>query len=150
MPALDVIERVCSEALTCGTRQVNEAQTARRWQIITAALSTLCWRSAKAPKAAALVHDLAHRQLSLTGWVSGGVTWVAEANTYFALAWIAWTGAIPSASMRPRHRCGPGVPPKNSRFGISPPSTGERPATPSTIRRRDRRRQAGDRPARAH
>ncbi len=28
LPALDVIERVCSEALTCGTRQVYEALTA--------------------------------------------------------------------------------------------------------------------------
>ena len=41
-----------------------------------------------------LVLDLANRQLTLTGWVSGGVTWVAEAITYFALAWIAWTGSM--------------------------------------------------------
>jgi MscS family membrane protein len=40
-----------------------------------------------------LVLDLANRQLTLTGWVSGGVTWLAEAITYFALAWIAWTGS---------------------------------------------------------
>ena len=41
-----------------------------------------------------LVLDMANRQLTLTGWVSGGVTWVAEAITYFALAWIAWTGSM--------------------------------------------------------
>ena len=41
-----------------------------------------------------LVLDLANRQLTLTGWVSGGVGWLAEAITYFALAWIAWTGSI--------------------------------------------------------
>jgi MscS family membrane protein len=40
-----------------------------------------------------LVLDLANRQLTLTGWVSGGVTWLAEAITYFALAWLAWTGS---------------------------------------------------------
>jgi MscS family membrane protein len=31
---------------------------------------------------------LANRQMTLTGWVSGGVTLLAEAVTYFALAWI--------------------------------------------------------------
>jgi MscS family membrane protein len=41
-----------------------------------------------------LVFDLANQQLTLTGWVSGGVTWLAEAITYFALAWIAWTGSM--------------------------------------------------------
>ncbi len=41
-----------------------------------------------------LVLILANRQLTLTGWVSGGVTWLAEAITYFALAWIAWAGSI--------------------------------------------------------
>ena len=40
---------------------------------------------------APLVLNLANRQLTLTGWVSGGVTLVAEAVTYFALAWIIWT-----------------------------------------------------------
>jgi MscS family membrane protein len=38
-----------------------------------------------------LMLNLANRQLTLTGWVSGSVTLVAEAVTYFALAWIIWT-----------------------------------------------------------
>jgi MscS family membrane protein len=41
-----------------------------------------------------LVLEQANVQLTLTGWVSGGVTWLAEAITYFALAWIAWTGSM--------------------------------------------------------
>ena len=41
-----------------------------------------------------LVLNMANQQLTLTGWVSGGVSWVAEAITYFALAWIAWTGSM--------------------------------------------------------
>lgn len=41
-----------------------------------------------------LVHNLAHRQLSLTGWVTGGLALVAEAVTYLSLAWIAWTGSM--------------------------------------------------------
>ena len=41
-----------------------------------------------------LVLDMANQQLTLTGWISGGVTWLAEAVTYVALAWIAWTGSI--------------------------------------------------------
>jgi MscS family membrane protein len=38
-----------------------------------------------------LVLNLANRQLSLLGWISGGITLVAEALIYFALAWITWT-----------------------------------------------------------
>jgi MscS family membrane protein len=41
-----------------------------------------------------LVLDLANHQLTLTGWVSGSVTLLAEAVTYFALAWIVWTGSM--------------------------------------------------------
>jgi MscS family membrane protein len=41
-----------------------------------------------------LVLDMANVQLTLTGWVSGGVTLMAEAITYFALAWITWTGSM--------------------------------------------------------
>ena len=44
-----------------------------------------------------LVSNLANQQLTLTGWVSGGLKLVAEAVTYFALAWIAWTGAMAAA-----------------------------------------------------
>jgi MscS family membrane protein len=43
---------------------------------------------------ARLVLDLANRQLTLTGWVSGGLTLADEAVTYFSLAWIAWTGSM--------------------------------------------------------
>jgi len=39
------------------------------------------------------VLELANVQLSLTGWVSGGVEWVAEAIHYFALGWIIWAGS---------------------------------------------------------
>jgi MscS family membrane protein len=46
-----------------------------------------------------LVLDLANQQLTLTGWVSGGITWLAEAITYFALAWIAWTGSMAVAEV---------------------------------------------------
>jgi MscS family membrane protein len=41
-----------------------------------------------------LVLDVANRELTLTGWVSGGVTLLAEAVKYFSLAWIAWTGTM--------------------------------------------------------
>jgi MscS family membrane protein len=41
-----------------------------------------------------LALDLANRELTLTGWVSGGIIWLAEAVTYFALAWVAWTGSM--------------------------------------------------------
>jgi MscS family membrane protein len=41
-----------------------------------------------------LALDFANRQLTLTGWVSGGVTLLAEAVTYIALAWISWTGSM--------------------------------------------------------
>jgi MscS family membrane protein len=41
-----------------------------------------------------LVLHVANQQLTLTGWISGGVTLVAEAITYFVLAWIAWTGSM--------------------------------------------------------
>jgi MscS family membrane protein len=41
-----------------------------------------------------LMQNLAHEQLTLTGSVTGVVASVAEAITYFALAWIAWTGSI--------------------------------------------------------
>ena len=46
-----------------------------------------------------LVLDMANRQLTLTGWVSGGVTWLADAIGYFALAWIAWSGSIAVAEV---------------------------------------------------
>jgi len=39
-----------------------------------------------------LVLNLANRQIGLTDWVSGGVTLIAEAVTYFSLVWIIWTG----------------------------------------------------------
>jgi MscS family membrane protein len=38
-----------------------------------------------------LVLNLANVQLTLTGWVSGGIGLVAEAVTYFGLAWVIWT-----------------------------------------------------------
>jgi len=41
-----------------------------------------------------LALDFANRQLTLTGWISGGVTLLAEAVTYIALAWISWTGSM--------------------------------------------------------
>ncbi len=41
-----------------------------------------------------LVYNLADRQLSLTGWVTGGLALVAEAVTYLSLAWITWTGSM--------------------------------------------------------
>ena len=43
---------------------------------------------------APLVLNLANRQLTLTGWVSGGLTLVYEAIAYFSLAWITWTGSM--------------------------------------------------------
>ena len=43
---------------------------------------------------ARLLLNLANRQLTLTGWVSGGFTLVDEAVTYFSLAWITWTGSM--------------------------------------------------------
>ena len=43
---------------------------------------------------ARLVLNLANRQLTLTGWVSGGLTLADEAVTYFSLAWITWTGSM--------------------------------------------------------
>jgi MscS family membrane protein len=41
-----------------------------------------------------LVLDVAHRELTLTGRVAEGLTLLAEAVGYFALAWITWTGAM--------------------------------------------------------
>ncbi|RLQ20162.1 mechanosensitive ion channel family protein [Seongchinamella sediminis] len=41
-----------------------------------------------------LVLYAVNRQLTLTGWVSGGVTLLAEAFVYYALAWIVWSGSI--------------------------------------------------------
>jgi len=41
-----------------------------------------------------LVIDIADRELTLTGWVSGGLTLLADAIAYFSLAWIAWTGSV--------------------------------------------------------
>lgn len=41
-----------------------------------------------------LVLDIADRELTLTDWVSEGLTLVAEAVAYFSLAWIAWTGSM--------------------------------------------------------
>jgi MscS family membrane protein len=46
-----------------------------------------------------LVLDMANVQLTLTGWVSGGVTWLAVAITYFAMAWILWTGSMAVAEV---------------------------------------------------
>jgi len=46
-----------------------------------------------------LVLDLLNQQLTLTGWVSGGVSWLAEAIWYFSLAWIAWTGSMTVAEL---------------------------------------------------
>ena len=43
---------------------------------------------------ARLLLNLANRQLTLTGWVSGGLTLADEAVTYFSLAWITWTGSM--------------------------------------------------------
>jgi MscS family membrane protein len=40
-----------------------------------------------------LVLDLAHRQLTLTGWAIGGLALVADAVTYLSLAWLTWTGS---------------------------------------------------------
>ena len=39
-----------------------------------------------------LVLNLANLQIGLTDWVSGGVTLIAEAVTYFSLVWVTWTG----------------------------------------------------------
>jgi MscS family membrane protein len=41
-----------------------------------------------------MLRDVANRQLTLTGWVSGGVSLAAETIYYFSLAWIAWKGAM--------------------------------------------------------
>lgn len=41
-----------------------------------------------------LVLYVVNRQLTLTGWISGGVTLLAEAFVYYALAWILWSGSI--------------------------------------------------------
>jgi len=41
-----------------------------------------------------LVLDVMNRELTLTGRVDEGVTLLADAVGYFALAWIAWTGSI--------------------------------------------------------
>ena len=46
-----------------------------------------------------LVLDLVNQQLTLTGWISGGLTWLAEAIWYFSLAWIAWTGSMTVAEI---------------------------------------------------
>jgi MscS family membrane protein len=46
-----------------------------------------------------LMLNLANRQLSLDGWVSGGVGSLAEALNYFALAWISWTGSMAVAEV---------------------------------------------------
>ena len=41
-----------------------------------------------------LVLDVGQRELTLTGWMSEGLTLVASAIAYFSLAWIAWTGSM--------------------------------------------------------
>ena len=41
-----------------------------------------------------LVFDVGHRELTLTGWMSEGLTLLAAAVAYFSLAWIAWTGSL--------------------------------------------------------
>jgi MscS family membrane protein len=46
-----------------------------------------------------MFRDVANRQLTLTGWLSGGVSLAAEAIYYFSLAWIAWKGAMVVAEL---------------------------------------------------
>jgi MscS family membrane protein len=41
-----------------------------------------------------LVFELLNRELGLTGWASGGISWLFHAIRYFALAWFAWTGPM--------------------------------------------------------
>jgi hypothetical protein len=52
LPAVDVIERVCSEALTRAARARSMKRSPRRSAISTAVRLTACWRSARAPRAA--------------------------------------------------------------------------------------------------
>ncbi len=40
---------------------------------------------------ASIVFELLNRELNLTGWASGGISWLSHAIRYFALAWFAWT-----------------------------------------------------------
>ncbi len=46
-----------------------------------------------------LVLDVANRELTLTGRVAEGLTLVADAVGYFALAWLAWTGSTVLAEL---------------------------------------------------
>ena len=46
-----------------------------------------------------MLREVANRQLTLTGWVSGGVSLTAETIYYFSLAWVAWKGAMVVAEM---------------------------------------------------
>jgi MscS family membrane protein len=46
-----------------------------------------------------LVIGLAIKQLTLAGWLSWGLSWLAEAIRFYALAWIAWTGSMTIAEM---------------------------------------------------
>ena len=41
-----------------------------------------------------LLLSMVNRQLTLSGWISGGITALAEAVTYFASAWIVWASAM--------------------------------------------------------
>ena len=41
-----------------------------------------------------LVLDQANRALTLTGWISGGVTLAAKGIVYFALAWLVWAALL--------------------------------------------------------
>jgi MscS family membrane protein len=45
-----------------------------------------------------LVFDVGHRELTLTGWMSTGLTLFGFAVAYFSLAWIAWTGSLALAN----------------------------------------------------
>ena len=46
-----------------------------------------------------MLREAANRQLTLTGWVSGGVSLTAETIYYISLAWFAWKGAMVVAEM---------------------------------------------------
>ncbi|MBW2476600.1 MAG: mechanosensitive ion channel family protein [Deltaproteobacteria bacterium] len=43
---------------------------------------------------ASFVFELLNREISLTGWVSGGISWLSHAIRYFAVAWFTWTGPM--------------------------------------------------------
>jgi len=43
---------------------------------------------------ASVVFDLLNREINLTGWASGGITWLSHAIRYFAVVWFSWTGPM--------------------------------------------------------